>query len=318
MHCTSAGLLAPFAFLVICPHALGRLSCATLWKACAKHMTTMAYCCALSACAWKRRFSNCSTPAPRNSTHKEQHRTFPKPREHASTTRAAHQLHTPLDTLPPLSTTPASHRHATSNTPSRQLANLAKRGVSRSWLAESMAKPHVLRMPLAENSAKHKVWRTPLAENVAERAAWPACKLHADPVHACRFTAERDAPATHIRQTPHFTMFSAMMFWWSRRARNVKFRDALCAPPLPNTRVVQFLLLPGLLLGDTRCALRLRLARALPVLGARCLAGCESSLGGCASSRLDRVLQAPRSPWWLAGSPCASAELLALSFLRIW
>ena len=96
---------------------LPELPCASLWKACAKHMTTMAYCCALSACAWKRRFSNCSTPAPRNSTHKEQHRTFPKPREHASTTRAAHQLHTPLDTLPPRSTTPASHRHATSNTP---------------------------------------------------------------------------------------------------------------------------------------------------------------------------------------------------------
>ena len=120
---------------------LPELPCASLWKACAKHMTTIACCCALSACAWKRRFSNCSTPAPRNSTHKEQHRTFPKPREHASTTRAAHQLHTPLDNLPPLSTTPASHRHATSNTPSRQLANLAKRGVSSSWLAESMAKP---------------------------------------------------------------------------------------------------------------------------------------------------------------------------------
>ena len=74
---------------------LPELPCASLWKACAKHMTTMACCCALSACAWKCRFSNCSIPAPRNSTHKEQHRTFSKPREHASTTRAAHQLHTP-------------------------------------------------------------------------------------------------------------------------------------------------------------------------------------------------------------------------------
>ena len=193
------------------------------------------------------------------------------PREHASTTQAAHQLHTPLVTLPPLSTTPASHRHATSNTPSRQLANLAKRGVSSSWLAESMAKPHVLLMPLAENSTKHEVWRALLAENVAERAAWPARKLHTDPVRACRFTAERDVPATHIRQTRHFAMFSAMMFWWSRRAWNVRFRDADCAPPLPNTRVVQFLLLLGLLPGDTRCALRLRLARAL---AGTCRSGC--------------------------------------------
>ena len=164
---------------------LPELPCASLWKACAKHMTTMACCCALSACAWKCRFSNCSIPAPRNSTHKEQHRTFSKPREHASTTRAAHQLHTPLDTL-------------------------------RSGQAESMAKPHVLLMPLAENSAKHAVWRPSIAENVAERAAWLACKLHADPVRACRFTAERDAPATQVHQTPHFAMSSARRFWWSR------------------------------------------------------------------------------------------------------